>query len=128
MENATTAEQVLVGRLSFPKANGGVSLFDLPKSFVWLKHFSAEEMAEFFSELLEALNMSQQDEDWSHVSELVGDWKETANIKADPEVASEIAEGLDELSRPDNHPSFEGKAQGLVALSVGRSANYLFDQ
>ena len=69
----------------------------LPQNFVWLQHFSAEELAEFFTELLEALNQSEQSKDWSLVSEVIEGWKATANIKADPVVSAAVDQGLAEL-------------------------------
>lgn len=96
----TTAEQVIVGTqsVSLPQAHGQISLFTLPQSFVWLKHFSAEEIAEFFTELFEALNQSQQNGDWSLVVEVIESWQETANIKADPIVTDGVQQGLAELA------------------------------
>ncbi len=93
-----TADQVIVGRLPLPQAGGQLSLFQLPKSFGWLKHFNAEEMAGFFSELLEALHSSQQDDNWSAVQDVVGAWQATAEIKADPVLAADIETGLEELA------------------------------
>ena len=93
----TTAEQVIVGKMSLPQAHGQISLFTLPQSFIWLKHFSAEEIAEFFTELFDALNQSQQNGDWSFVAEVIESWKETANIKADPIVTDGVRQGLAEL-------------------------------
>ncbi len=96
---ATTIEQVIVGKKSIPQANGQISLFALPQSFDWLKHFSAEEIAEFFTELLDALNQSQQNGDWSCVTDMIEMWKETANIKADSAVSDGIEQGQAELAK-----------------------------
>ena len=93
-----TAEQVIIGKMSLPQAQGQISLFVLPQNFVWLKQFTAEEIADFFAELLEALSQSEQNKDWSFVAEVVDAWKATANIKADPVVSAAIDQGLDELS------------------------------
>ena len=92
-----TAEQVIVGKMSLPQAQGQISLFMLPQSFVWLKHFTAEEIAEFFADLLEALGQSEQSKDWSSVAEVIEAWKATADIKADPAVSTAIEQGLTEL-------------------------------
>ena len=94
------ADQVLVGKMSsLPRTNGQMSLFDLPQSFGWVRYFSAEEIAEFFSELFEALNKSQQNGNFSDVTEVLGNWKATADIKADPEVAAAVEQGRSELAR-----------------------------
>jgi len=78
--------------------NGQTSLFALPQGFAWLNHFSAEEIARFLSELLTALNQSQQSGDWVFVSDVIEAWKATANVKADPGVVAGIEQGLSELS------------------------------
>jgi hypothetical protein len=96
--STAAAEQVIVGKMSLPQAQGQISLFVLPQSFVWLKHFTAEEIAEFFAELLEALSQSEQNKDWSFVSDVIEAWKATANIKADPGVSAAVDQGLDELA------------------------------
>jgi hypothetical protein len=94
----TNAEQVIIGKMSLAQAQGQISLFALPQNFVWLEQFTAEEIAEFFTELLEALGQSEQDADWSFVSDVIEAWRATANIKADPVVAAAIDQGLDELT------------------------------
>jgi hypothetical protein len=94
---SSSIEQVIVGKMSLPKVNGQISLLVPPESFAWLQHFSAEEIAEFFIELMEALNQSQHDEDWSHVTDVVEAWRATANIKADPAVVAGVDQGLAEL-------------------------------
>ncbi len=95
---ATTVEQVIVGKMSMPQVQGQISLFNLPEEFVWLKHFAAEEIAEFFTELLEALNPNEQNKDWSLVSDVIETWKATANIKAAPDVSAAVDQGLSELA------------------------------
>jgi len=95
---AATVEQVLAGKMSLPRASGQISGFAPPESFVWLKHFNAEEIADFFFELLEALNRSQYAGDWSSVTEVIEAWKATANIKADSTVAAGVEQGMAELT------------------------------
>jgi len=90
-----TAEQIIVGKTSFLQAR--VSLFAPPPSFTWLKHFSAEEIAEFFVELLNALHQGQQEKSWSFVTDVLEAWRATANVKADPVVVTGIEQGLAEL-------------------------------
>ena len=102
------ADQVIVGKMSLPKAGGQVSLLDPPQSFAWLGSFSAEEIAEFLSELLEALHQSQKSGDWSIVAEMLAAWKETAEIKADPVMSTEVEQGLRDLS--------EGRTRSWASL------------
>jgi len=93
-----STEQVIIGKMSLPQANGQISSFAPPQSFAWLKHFSAEEIAEFFTELLDALNHSQYAGNWSCVTEVIEAWKATANIKAEPVVATGVEQGMTELA------------------------------
>ena len=93
-----TAEQVIVGKMSLLQAQGQISLFVLPRSFGWLKQFTAEEIAEFFAELLEALGQSEQNKDWSFVSDVIAAWKATADIEAAPAISAAVDQGLDELT------------------------------
>jgi hypothetical protein len=94
-----SADQMIVGRLSLPKAGGQLSPFRLPQSFAWLKHFTAEEVAEFFSELLEALHRSQQNGDWPAVADTVDAWQATAEVKADPALETVIGRIIPDLPR-----------------------------
>jgi hypothetical protein len=93
----TTADQVIIGKVSLPRVNGQISLFPLPQSFSWLKHLSAEEMAEFFTELLETISNSHEMGDWTAIDDVLESWKATANISAAPTVAAELEQGLSEL-------------------------------
>jgi hypothetical protein len=95
---ATTVEQVFTEKATTPEANGRIFGFVPPPSFAWLKHFSAEDIAEFFFELLDALNRSQYAGNWSAVTEVIEAWKATANIKADSTVTDEVEQGLAELA------------------------------
>jgi hypothetical protein len=94
-----TIEQVVVGKMLMTGTAGQFSIFALPKSFVWLKHFGSEELAEFFTELLDAMYQSQRDGDWSPVTNVIENWKATANIEADPSVVAGIEQGLAELEQ-----------------------------
>ncbi len=104
----TTTEQVIVGKMSLPQVQGQISLFTLPQNFVWLKHFTAEEIAEFFAELFEALSQSAESDDWSAVAAVIESWKATANIEADPAIATAVEQGLAELA--------EGQSVGWADL------------
>lgn len=92
-----TGEQVIIGKLSLSKANGQISIFSPPRSFAWLQQVGAEEIAAFLTELLDAVNRSQREADWSSVTEVIETWKATANIRADPIVMAGVEQGLAEL-------------------------------
>jgi len=95
--SSTTIEQVVVGKMSLTGTAGQFSIFALPKSFAWLKHFNSQELAEFFAELMDAMYQSQHDGDWSFVADVIENWKTTASIEADPAVVVGIEQGLLEL-------------------------------
>jgi hypothetical protein len=90
-------EQVVAGTLAVAAEDGQPLVFPLPEDFVWLKHFSARHLAEFFAELLAALQQAQQTDDWTTVAGVIESWKATADIEADPGVVAAIDEGLVEL-------------------------------
>jgi hypothetical protein len=99
--STVVTERVVVGKLTLAADDGQLSIFPLPEDFVWLKHFSARYLAEFFTELLDALQQGQQTGDWTAVTDVIESWKATADIEADPIVAEAVDEGLLELK--DGH-------------------------
>jgi len=90
-------EQVVVGKLYLDRDKGSFSIFALPGPFGWLRQFSAEDLAEFFKELLEALNKGLQSNDLSPVTEVIEDWKATAEILAEQDTVQSLIKGLKEL-------------------------------
>jgi hypothetical protein len=92
-----TTERVVVGKLALAAEDGQLAVFPLPEDLNWLKHFSARHLAEFFAELLEALQNGQQTGDWEPVADVIESWKATASIVSDPTVAEAVDEGLLEL-------------------------------
>ena len=50
--STVVTEQVVAGTLAVTAEDGQPLVFPLPEDFVWLKHFSARHLAEFFAELL----------------------------------------------------------------------------
>jgi hypothetical protein len=92
-----TIERVVVGKMALTGTDGQFSILALPESFVWLKHFNSEELAEFFTELLDAMYRGYRDGDWSFVADVIENWKATANVEADPAVVAGIEQGLAEL-------------------------------
>ena len=92
-----TIEQVAVGKMTLTGAGGQFSIFALPEGFIWLKHFNSEELAEFFTELLDAMYRGHRDGDWAFVADVIENWKATANVEADPAVVAGIEQGLAEL-------------------------------
>lgn len=97
MNDITLAQQMLVGKISATENDGQIKLFPLPQSFDWLIHFDADEIAEFFTELLITITNSTLNGDWSAVATVISDWKETAMINADEELSRDIEIGMAEL-------------------------------
>ncbi len=97
--SVASVEQTFVDKTSTPQTSGPILSFAPPQSFAWLKHFSAEETAEFFFELLDALHHSHFSGNWSAVTEVIESWKATANIKTDPIVAIGVEQGMTELAK-----------------------------
>ena len=97
MPTTMIAEQVFVGKMPSNRSSGQLSLFAPPAGFGWLKHFSADELAEFLSELLAAVTRSEQSDNWSDVAAVLESWKSTANILADDAVYRGVEQGMAEL-------------------------------
>ena len=92
-----STERLVVGKLALAAEDGQLSVFALPEDFGWLKHFTARYIAEFFTELLAALQYGRKTGDWAAASEVIESWKATANLEADPVVAQAVDQGLLEL-------------------------------
>ncbi len=71
----------------------------VPTGFAWLKHLPPDEQANFISGLLQRVLAALKSEDWSPVAEWVEEWKATANVHADPQVARSVREGRAELTK-----------------------------
>lgn len=112
--NSTNANQVIIGKMSFLQGSGEISLFDLPKNFVWIRHFNAEEVTEFLTDLLNALAHSQDTGDWDSVNNVLEAWKTAADLKADATVEASIKQGLKELEK-DRGISWEKLRIDLVS-------------
>lgn len=74
----------------------------IPTGFIWLKHLTSEDQADFVSGLLARVVSAIKNNDWSSVSEWVEEWKATANILAEPQIARGIRQGRNELAQGDS--------------------------
>ena len=99
--HTTTVEQVMIGKMVFPQIHGQLSLFTVPRSFEWLTHFSAEEIAEFLTELLDAAQKSVRYGDVAEISSVIESWKATANIEADAELAADVRDAREKIAEAD---------------------------
>lgn len=69
------------------------------KHFDWLKWLEAEELVEFFAELLKLVTqISEEKKDAAALSIFLSEWRETALINSEPDVLADIAEAQQELA------------------------------
>jgi len=100
----TYTGHIIVGKLPQAHESGQIQLLQLPDDFGWLRHFEAHHIAQFFSELLDALRQSLETGDWTGISEVIENWKATAEIEASPELREAIAVGAEQLAKDDAIP------------------------
>ncbi len=76
-------------------------LVRLPGEFSWLKELDMTEQADFISGLLARFSAGDRTNDWSQISEWIGEWKATANIYARDGVMRGVKEGMREMKEDD---------------------------
>ena len=66
--------------------------FSVNKStiFPWIEHLNEEEIVEFRDELLVKLNSAACEDKWADFEEMLEDWKATAEVNSNPEVAEAL--------------------------------------
>ena len=75
------------------------------KHLDWLKWLEAEELVEFFGELLKLVTqISEGKKDTATLSIFLADWRETALINSEPDVLADIAEAEQELDAGGGKP------------------------
>ena len=97
----TRVGDIIVGKTPQAQESGQIQLLDLPNDFGWLRHFEARHIAQFFNELLDALRHSLETGDWTGISEVIENWKATAEIEASSELREAIATGAEQLATDD---------------------------
>jgi hypothetical protein len=97
----TYKADIIVGKMPQAQESGQIQLLHLPDEFGWLRHFEARHIAQFFSELLDALRHSLETGDWTGISEVIENWKATAEIEASSELREAIATGAEQLAADD---------------------------
>ncbi len=75
--------QILLSTLPHPNLSGQTSLFSFPDGFDWLKNLEAREIAAFLNELLDAIRVSQNSDDWLGVKQVIEAWTETSLLSQD---------------------------------------------
>lgn len=66
--------------------------------FEWMRHFDSVEKAEFLLELFSTVKDAEEHSDWEQVTELLDEWRETANINADTYVVEAIEQAKKEFT------------------------------
>ena len=75
------------------------------KHLDWLKWLEAEELVEFFAELLKLVTqISEGKKDATTLAAFLSDWRETALINSEPDVLADIAEAERELDTGGGKP------------------------
>ncbi len=58
--------------------------------FPWIEHLNEEEIAEFRDELLLKLDSAAREDKWADFEEMLEDWKATAEVNSNPEIAKAL--------------------------------------
>ncbi len=75
------------------------------KHLDWLKWLEAEELVEFFAELLKLITrISEGKKDVGTLTMFLSGWRETALINSEPDVLADIAEAEQELDAGGGKP------------------------
>ncbi len=69
----------------------------LPPAFGWLRNLDEQEQAEFYRDLLETVLSVARGGAWSQVTKLLREWKATAEIAPNSELAQNLQQGLRDM-------------------------------
>ncbi|MGW6914755.1 prevent-host-death family protein [Kitasatospora sp. NPDC054939] len=69
-------------------------LLALPKVFPWTRHLSADEVREFVVDLVDATRDAAELDVHANLHRVIVEWRATARILADPELAAQLAKPL----------------------------------
>ena len=59
-------------------------------TFPWIKYLDNKAVEEFIKELLVTFDRAVSSQEWSAFEELLDDWKATANVASNPDLAKEL--------------------------------------
>lgn len=62
--------------------------YNVSRVFPWLKHLSAEQITDFYTDFFNALEQALQEKEWVILEETIESWRTTANILADPDLTT----------------------------------------
>lgn len=75
----------------------------IPSSFEWLGRFDSEERAMFYQELLQAVAQAVGAGQWDDVTELIEDWRLTAEERADGALQTRLEDARREFATGGGH-------------------------
>ena len=89
-----------------------VKSIPISKHLDWLKWLEADELVQFFSELLKLITrISEGKKDADTLTIFLAGWRETALINSEPDVLADIAEAEQELDAGGGKPWSQIKAE-----------------
>lgn len=78
----------------------------LPEVFPWVRFLPADDAQQFLMELVETLRGADDLDNFAPVTQLIEEWRHTAEVHADPELAAALLQDADDLGpvpAPDFH-------------------------
>ncbi|MGW0998679.1 prevent-host-death family protein [Streptomyces sp. NPDC002520] len=66
----------------------------LPSVFPWVRHLSADELKQLVTELIDATHDAAQWDVHGNLHRIVVEWRATARVLADPEIAAQLTRRL----------------------------------
>ncbi|MFF1786306.1 prevent-host-death family protein [Kitasatospora sp. NPDC058243] len=97
-QTADVAARLFAALISSDEGTQAV-LLALPAVFPWVRHLSADEVREFVVDLVDATRDAVDLDVHANLHRVIVEWRATARVLADPELAAELARPLP----GDNH-------------------------
>ncbi|MCZ7414863.1 MULTISPECIES: prevent-host-death family protein [unclassified Streptomyces] len=92
-ETADVTSRLFTALMSHDEGARAV-LMSLPSVFPWVRHLSAEEVREFVVDLIDATRDAVELDVHTNVHRVVTEWRATARILADPDLAAQLTTPL----------------------------------
>ncbi len=104
-EVVTIATRVLAAVLRNPVVRSQAGLDMLRDVFPWVRFLPAEDLQEFVTELVEVFTASAEFDNPAPVVQMVTEWRSTAEVYADPELAERLGRATSNDHGPVPAPS-----------------------
>ncbi|MFD4396669.1 prevent-host-death family protein [Kitasatospora sp. NPDC059803] len=92
-QTADVAARLFAALISSDEGTQAV-LLALPAVFPWVRHLSADEVREFVVDLVDATRDAVDLDVHANLHRVIVEWRATARVLADPELAAELARPL----------------------------------